>query len=204
MSPVLLFWLNMENPTFFKTPAYWRKWLEKNHDKKTELWVGFYKTGSGRPSITWPQSVDEALCFGWIDAVRKGIDDESYMIRFTRRKPGSIWSQVNLKKMEELIAKRLMQPAGLAIFNARDTKKTNRYSFEQEKVELSKAYEKKIKANKKAWKYFQSQPSSYRKPATHWVMSAKQEATQLKRLETLIIDCEAGRKIKPLSYGKKK
>jgi uncharacterized protein YdeI (YjbR/CyaY-like superfamily) len=187
-------------PTFFKTPSEWRKWLEKNHHKETELWVGFYKTSSGKPSITWPKSVDEALCFGWIDAIRKSIDEESYVIRFTRRKPKSIWSVVNIKKVEELIKKGLMMEAGLTIFKARDEKKSKIYSFEQEKVELDKNYEKQFKANKEAWKYFQSMPLSYRKPATHWVMSAKQETTRLKRLDTLIRDSEAGRKIKPLSY----
>jgi uncharacterized protein YdeI (YjbR/CyaY-like superfamily) len=190
-------------PIFFPSQAELRKWFEKNHLKEKELIVGFYKSGTGKPTITWPQSVDEALCFGWIDGVRKSIDDESYMIRFTPRKPGSNWSAINIKKIEELTKQGLMYPAGLEAFSRRQEKKSKIYAYEKEPVALSKAYEKLFKANKKAWAWFQSQAPSYQKVATHWIMTAKQESTQQSRLQTLITDCEAGRKLKHLSYGKK-
>jgi len=190
-------------PIFFDRPAALRKWFEKNHLKEKELVVGFYKTGTGKPTITWPQSVDEALCFGWIDGVRKSIDDESYMIRFTPRKPTSIWSAINIKKIEELTKQGLMLPAGLEAFKQRSEKMSRVYSYENEPVPLSKPFEKTFKANKKAWAYFQSQPPSYQKVATRWIMTAKQEATQQSRLQTLIADSEAGHWLKHLSYGKK-
>lgn len=179
-------------PIFFKKQSDFRAWLEKNHVKKNELIVGFYKVGSGKPSMSWSESVDEALCFGWIDAVRKSIDEERYQIRFTKRKQDSIWSAVNIKKMEELTKNGLMQPAGLAIFEFRKENKSNVYSHENAEVKLSADFEKKFKANKKAWEYFQSLAPSYRKPSTNWVMSAKQEATQIKRLNELIADSAAG------------
>lgn len=179
-------------PKFFKKQSDFRKWLEKNHQKETELIVGFYKVDSGKPSMSWSESVDEALCFGWIDAVRKSIDAERYQIRFTRRKPSSIWSAVNIRKMEELTAKGLMQPAGLAIFEHRKEEKSKVYAHENAEVTLSPEFEKQFKKNKKAWEYFQSLAPSYRKPATNWVMSAKQEATQLKRLNELIEESAAG------------
>lgn len=191
-------------PTFFEAPEDFRKWLKKNHAKETELVVGFYKVGSGKPSITWPQSVDEALCYGWIDGVRKNIDADSYQIRFTPRKPGSIWSAINIKKIEELTAAGLMQPAGLEAYSKRAESKSKIYSYEKEPVALNKAYEKIFKTNKKAWKFFQSQPAWYQRVAIHRVMTAKQEATQLKRLEQLVKDSEAEKTIKELSYGKKK
>jgi uncharacterized protein YdeI (YjbR/CyaY-like superfamily) len=192
------------HPTFFAKQSEFRKWLAKNHDRETELYVGFYKVSSGKESITWPQSVDEALCFGWIDGVRKNIDADSYYIRFTPRKPGSIWSAINIKKIEDLTAAGLMKPAGLDAYSKRAEKRSKIYSYEKEPVDLSKAYEKTFKANKKAWKFFQSQPAWYKKVSTHRIMSAKQEATQLSRLEKLIADSEAGKMIKELSYGKKK
>lgn len=191
-------------PTFFSKPEDFRRWLKKHHAKETELLVGFYKVSSGKPSITWPQSVDEALCFGWIDGMRKNIDAESYQIRFTPRKPGSIWSAINIKKIEELTAAGLMQPAGLEAFGKRAESRSKIYSYEKEPVALSKAYEKIFKANKKAWKFFQSQPAWYQKVSIHRIMTAKQETTQLKRLEQLIKDSEAEKLIKELSYGKKK
>jgi len=179
-------------PKFFKKQSDFRKWLEKNHTKETELIVGFYKVGSGKLSMSWSESVDEALCFGWIDAIRKSIDKDSYQIRFTQRKPTSIWSAVNIKKMQDLTEKGLMQPAGLAIFEFRKEHKSKVYSHENAEVRLSAEYEKKFKANKKAWAYFQSLAPSYRKPSTNWVMSAKQEVTQLKRLNQLIEESAAG------------
>lgn len=187
-------------PVFFSDPLKFREWLKKNHDKKTELLVGFYKVTSGKKSITWPQSVDEALCYGWIDGIRKSIDEESYTIRFTPRKPGSNWSAVNIKKIGELTEKGLMQPSGQEAFKRRKEEKSAIYTYEKQPVELDKAFEKKFKANKAAWAYFQSKPPYYRKTAIGWVMQAKQEATRLRRLEMLINDSQAQRKIKSLDY----
>jgi uncharacterized protein YdeI (YjbR/CyaY-like superfamily) len=187
-------------PTFFATPSVLRIWLEEHHETARELWVGFYKTSSGKPSITWPEAVDQALCFGWIDGVRKGIDDASYTIRFTPRKPRSIWSTVNVKRAQELAHLGLMRPAGLKAFEERDQKKSGLYSYEQRKsIQLDPTYENQFKANKKAWDFFQSKPPSYQQPAIWWVMSAKQEETRLKRLARLIEDSEHGRTIAPLT-----
>jgi uncharacterized protein YdeI (YjbR/CyaY-like superfamily) len=179
-------------PTFFAKQSDFRKWLEKNHKKETELLVGFYKVDSGKPSMTWSQSVDQAICFGWIDGVRNSIDKDSYQIRFTQRRATSNWSAVNIKKVEELTSQCLMRPAGLASFEKRKDSKSRVYSFENEEVRISRELEKLFKKNKKAWTYFQSLAPSYRKLSTHWVMSAKQEATKLKRLTQLIKDSEAG------------
>jgi uncharacterized protein YdeI (YjbR/CyaY-like superfamily) len=191
-------------PVFFKKQADFRKWFEKNADTANQLLVGFYKVATGKPSITWSQSVDEALCFGWIDSIRNSIDDESYSIRFTPRKPNSIWSAVNIKKVEELKKLGLIKPKGLELFDCKDENKLKTYSFERAVVEFSPEFEKNFKANKKAWKFFQQMPPSYKKPATNWVMSAKQESTKLSRLATLIKDSEEEKKIKPLDYPKKK
>ncbi len=191
-------------PTFFATQKEFRKWLEKNHKKETELVVGFYKVSSYKSSMTWSQSVDHALCFGWIDGVRKSIDKDSYQIRFTQRKSTSIWSAVNIRKMEELIQKGLMQPSGLASFKHRKENKSKIYAFENEEVKFSPGLEKQFKANKIAWDYFQSLAPSYRKPSSNWVMSAKQETTRIKRLSELIADSEAGtNKWKHNKYNKK-
>ena len=179
-------------PIFFASQSDFRKWLQKNHKKESEVLVGFYKVGSGKPSMTWSQSVDEALCFGWIDGVRKSIDNDSYQIRFTPRKPGSNWSEVNIKKIEELTKKGLMQPAGHAAFEKRIESKSGIYSFEKEETELTPDFKKQFKANKKAWEYFQTLAPSYRKISTHWVMSAKQESTRKKRLNQLITDSKVG------------
>jgi uncharacterized protein YdeI (YjbR/CyaY-like superfamily) len=179
-------------PIFFEKQSDFRKWLQKNHKKETGLLVGFYKVGSGKPSMTWSQSVDEALCFGWIDGVRKSIDKESYQIRFTRRKASSIWSAINIKKMEELTRQGFMQPAGLASFEKRSESKSKIYSYEKDIAELPPLFGKQFKANRKAWNYFQSLAPSYRKVSMHWVMSAKQETTQIKRLTQLISDSAAG------------
>lgn len=183
-------------PTFFATPADFRQWLEQHHQTERELLVGFYKKGSGRPSITWPESVTEALCFGWIDGVRKSIDDESYTIRFTPRKRGSIWSAVNMRLAEELIRDGRMQPAGLAAWEARDPAKSAVYSFEQkEAAQLAPQMEARFRENAQAWKFWQAQPPGYRKTATHYVMSAKREDTRARRLQTLIDDSAAGQRI---------
>jgi len=183
---------NQTIPTFFAKQSDFRKWLLKNHKKETELLVGFYKVDSGKPSMTWSQSVDEALCFGWIDGVRKSINKDSYQIRFTQRKPTSIWSANNIRKIESLTKQKLMQPAGLASFEKRVESKSKMYSYEKEEEELTPNFKKQFKANKKAWDYFQSLAPSYRKVSTHWVMSAKQGPTQIKRLNQLISDSAAG------------
>ena len=192
------------NATFFKTQSAFRKWLLENHEKEQELWVGYYKKASGIPSIDWPQSVNEALCFGWIDGIRKSIDQKRYMIRFTPRRPGSIWSAKNLKSVEKLIGQGLMQPAGMEVYNNRNKKMSVRYSFEQKKVELPDEYMAKIRANKKAWEFFQSLAPSYKKPSIWWVISAKREETRLRRLDVLIESSSEGRKIPPFIVSKKK
>ena len=182
-------------PKFFATQEEFRSWLQHNHAGKAGLLVGFYTTKSSKPSITWPQSVDQALCFGWIDGVRKNIDEESYSIRFTPRKPKSIWSAVNIKKVAELTDKGLMQPAGIAAYAKREEKRSAIYSFENDELQFSPAYEKLFVANKKAWEYFQSQAPWYKKLMRHRVMSAKQEKTQLSRLENLIKASEEGKRL---------
>ena len=180
---------------FFKKPADFRKWLETHHAAATEQWVGFYKQGSGKASITWPQSVDEALCFGWIDGLRKGIDEVSYKIRFTPRKASSTWSSVNIKRVGELTEQGLMQPAGLKAFAARRENKSGIYSYEQRSPELPADYAKQLKNNPTAWKFFVAQPASYKKAANWWVVSARQEETRLKRLAKLIDHSANGRRI---------
>jgi len=178
---------------FFKTPADFCKWLEKNHASVPEQWVGFYKKGSGHPSITWPESVDQALCFGWIDGIRKSIDEVSYKIRFTPRRKGSIWSSVNIKRVEDLSKQGLMKPAGLKAYEARKEHKSGIYAYEQTSAELPASYEKRLKQNKAAWEFFCAQPAWYRKQAFWRVVSAKQEETRLKRLEKLIELSSQGR-----------
>jgi uncharacterized protein YdeI (YjbR/CyaY-like superfamily) len=181
--------------TYFKSPADFRKWLEKHHATKDELWVGFYKKDTGKPSLTWPESVDEALCFGWIDGIRKRVDEECYTIRFTPRRRGSIWSAVNIKRAGELKAQGLMQPAGLAAFQDRRENKSGIYSYEQRGATLPEPYLGRLKKNKTAWAFFAAQPPSYRKQMSWWVISAKQEETRLKRLEKLIAHSLAGERL---------
>ena len=181
--------------TFFATPVEFRKWLKDNHKNKTELVVGFYKVDSGKPSMTWPQSVDQALCFGWIDGVRKSIDGESYCIRFTPRKPASIWSTINKKKVEALTKAGLMTAAGKKAFALRRESKSGIYSHENETINLNPVYEKIFKKNKTAWRYFMAQPPSYKKVITHWIMNAKQEKTRIARLEKTIQESEQQRRM---------
>jgi uncharacterized protein YdeI (YjbR/CyaY-like superfamily) len=173
-------------PTFFRTPAEFRKWLRQHHEDAAELLVGFYKTGSGKPSMTWPESVDEALCFGWIDGVRRRIDDEAYSIRFTPRRATSIWSTVNIKRVALLVKEGRMQARGLKAFEARRENKSGVYSHEQRPEKLTEPYASLLAKNTAARKYFESQAASYRRAAIWWVISAKQEATRLKRAKTLI------------------
>ena len=182
-------------PLFFSTQADFRAWLAANHDKETELLVGFYKVGSGKPSLTWSQSVDQALCFGWIDGVRKSIDANSYCIRFTPRKSKSIWSAVNMAKIDELTSQGLMHPAGVAAFAKREESKSKIYAYEQKQVSLSAEFEQVFKANETAWVFFQKQAPSYKKQAMNWVMTARQSATQLNRLDKLINISAEGRRV---------
>ena len=179
-------------PIFFKDQDEFRKWLTKNHKKETEVFVGFYKVGSGKPSVTWSQAVDQALCFGWIDGVRRSIDEKSYCNRFTPRRSTSNWSNINIKKVEALTKAGLMKPAGQKAFELRKESRSGIYSFGNDEIEFSPEFEKQFKANKTAWKYFQTLAPGYRKLSKNWVMSAKQEATQLKRLAKTIKDSEAG------------
>jgi uncharacterized protein YdeI (YjbR/CyaY-like superfamily) len=171
---------------FFKKPSDFQKWLEKNHATAGELWVGFYRKNSGKPSITWPESVDEALCFGWIDGIRKRIDEISYQIRFTPRRRGSIWSAINIRRGQELTKQKRMRRAGLKAFAARIENKSGIYSYEQRKAELDGPYAKMLEKNKPARDYFEAQPPSYRKMIAWWIVSAKKEETRLMRLKKLI------------------
>jgi uncharacterized protein YdeI (YjbR/CyaY-like superfamily) len=172
--------------TFFATATVFRNWLKKHHQKQTELLVGFYKVDSGKASISWSQSVDQALCFGWIDGIRKSIDKESYSIRFTPRKPASIWSVINIKKVEELTKAGLMTPEGQKAFELRTANRSGIYSHEKTTAKLTLHYEKQFKINKLAWQFFNTQAASYKKVMTHWIMTAKQEKTRLSRLEKTI------------------
>lgn len=180
------------SPVFFAKKSEFRKWLQKNHKKETELLVGFYKVNSEMPSMSWSESVDEALCFGWIDGMRKSIDDVSYQIRFSKRNDSSIWSAINIKKIESLTKRGLMQPAGLESFAKRTEGRSKIYSHENEEVDFAPDFKKQFKTNKKAWTYFQSLAPSYKKISVRWVMTAKQKATQIKRLNELIAQSEAG------------
>jgi uncharacterized protein YdeI (YjbR/CyaY-like superfamily) len=181
--------------TFFETQYEFRKWLEKHHQKETELIVGFYKVDSGKPSMTWSQSVDQALCFGWIDGVRKSIDKESYSIRFTPRRRNSIWSAININKVEELTKAGLMKPAGLKAFSLWTENKSTAYSYEKGSVALDLKYEKQFRENKTAWDFFLKQAPSYRKAITHWIMSARQEKTRQSRLEKTIKESENQKRV---------
>ena len=184
---------------FFKTPSDFRRWLQTYHVKSDGLWVGFHKKATGKSSITWPESVDEALCFGWIDGLRKSVDASRYRIRFTPRRPGSIWSAVNIRRAKALISEGRMAPAGLAAFKRRNEERSVRYSYERDGAELGEEYEKMLRSNERAWQFFQGQPPGYRKTSAWWVISAKKEETRLRRLQTLIDCSAAGRLVPPLT-----
>jgi uncharacterized protein YdeI (YjbR/CyaY-like superfamily) len=184
--------------TFFGSGAEWRRWLEQHHDTASELVVGFWKTGTGKPSMTWSESVDEALCFGWIDAVRRRIDDESYSIRFTRRKPTSTWSAINVAKMAALEADGRMTDAGRAAFAQRREGRTGIYSYEQDEIAFD---ETALRAVPAAWAYWKAAAPSYRKVVSHWVTSAKRPETRQTRMDQLVADCAAGVKIKSQRWG---
>ena len=173
-------------PKFFSTPEKFREWLAKNHDREDELLIGFYKKDSGKKSITYAEALDEALCYGWIDGVRKSFDETSYTIRFTPRKPKSIWSLVNVRHVERLMKAGRMAEPGHAAYARRDPKRTGIYAFENAAREFSPEFEKTFRANKRAWEFFQTEPPSIRKTCIFWVMSAKKEETRVRRLEQLI------------------
>jgi len=179
-------------PKFFTSQEKFRQWLEKNHDRANELLLGFHKKDSGKKSVTYPQALDEALCFGWIDGVRKSLDEKSYTIRFTPRKPRSIWSNVNVGHVERLKKEGRMAEPGLKAYALRDPKRTGIYAFENEPREFSPEFEKKFRANKRAWEFFQSEPPSIRKVCISWVMTAKKEETRLRRLDQLIARAAQG------------
>lgn len=182
-------------PVFFNNQMEFRQWLEQNHHKETELLVGFYKVGSGKKNMTWSESVDQALCFGWIDGVRRSLGDESYCIRFTPRKPDSNWSAVNIEKVETLTQQGLMRPSGIEIYKKRKLDKSAVYSYENEQTELPAHLEKLFWKNKKAWKFFNEQAPSYQKTIFRWINSAKQGTTKVRRLEKVIAESEAGRRV---------
>ena len=183
-------------PLYFSSPDEFRRWLADHHSKSDELWVGFHKRATGKPSLTWPESVDEALCFGWIDGLRKRIDADRYTIRFTPRRTTSIWSAVNIRRVSELIKLGRMRPAGLEAFKKRTEKRSRVYSFEQrKKVKMPAAYLRQFKKNAGAWRFFSSQPPWYQRTTTWLVISPKQEETRRRRLATLIKDSAAGRRI---------
>jgi uncharacterized protein YdeI (YjbR/CyaY-like superfamily) len=180
---------------YFKSAVDFQRWLEKNHATATELWVGFYTRDSGKPSITWPESVDQALCFGWIDGIRKRVDEISYQIRFTPRRRGSIWSTTNIKRAKELVTQKQMRPTGLKAFAGRSENKSGIYSYEQRSTELSQRYAKLLKKNKAAWNFFEKQPPSYRKMIGWWIISAKKEETRMARLAKLISESAKGKRL---------
>jgi uncharacterized protein YdeI (YjbR/CyaY-like superfamily) len=180
-------------PTFFATPAAFRRWLKAHHARRSELWVGFYKKGTGRPSITWPEAVDEALCVGWIDSIRRSIDSERYAIRFTPRKPGSTWSVVNQRRMAALLAEGRVLDAGAAAFERRHPARTGTYSYENRgQAALDAMSERAFRAVPPAWAYFSAQAASYRQTVTWWVVSAKRPETRARRLAQLIECSRAG------------
>lgn len=173
-------------PVFFSDQLAFRVWLEENHRTATELIVGYYKVSTGKPSMTWSESVDQAICFGWIDGIRRSIDEASYCIRFTPRKSTSVWSAINIQKVEKLTSEGMMHPAGLEAYSKRKEEKSKIYAYENEQKELSAHFKKLFKANKAAWDFFVKQAPSYQKVILNWIVTAKQEKTRLSRLEKAI------------------
>ena len=186
--------LEPRNVTYFTSPAALRRWFKANHRKAEELWVGFHKKATGKPSLTWPESVDEALCVGWIDGIRKNVDADSYTIRFTPRRKGSIWSSVNMRRITALIEDKRVLPAGLAAYAARLENKSGIYAYEQRRDRLEEPYAGLLKKNKKAWTFFEAQPPYQRKRLSWWIISAKKEETRLARLKMLIDASEKGKR----------
>ncbi len=187
-------------PTTFATPEDFRRWLEQHHDTRTELWVGFYRKATGKPSMTWAQAVDEALCFGWIDGKTKRVDETRWMIRFSPRRKGSVWSRRNIARVEELTAAGRMHPAGVRAFEARREDRSGIYSYEQRhRAVFPPEYERRFRATREAWAWFEAKPPSYRQAAIRWVMTAKKEETRERRLGRLIEASAAGRTVPPLT-----
>jgi uncharacterized protein YdeI (YjbR/CyaY-like superfamily) len=183
---------SISQPRFFRSPAELQRWFARHHASAAELFLGYWKVGSGEKSVTWPESVDEALCVGWIDGVRKRIDDQRYVIRFSPRKANSIWSAVNIARIAALDAEGRLQDGGRAAFALRREHKSGVYSFEQDSIELPDAYATLLQANRKAWAHFEARAPSYRKAVLWWIVSAKQEATRQRRLALLIEHGERG------------
>jgi uncharacterized protein YdeI (YjbR/CyaY-like superfamily) len=188
----------VSKPKFFARPSDFRKWLEKNHDRAAELLIGFHRVDSDRGGLTYREALDEALCFGWIDGLRKRYDATSYTVRFTPRIAGSIWSVINTARMEELIRRGRVHAAGMMTFRQRDKRKSKLYSYEVGNCQLTAEFERKFRADRGAWEFYQAQAPWYRRVSCYWVMSAKQEETRLRRLATLIDDSANGRRIKQL------
>ena len=186
-------------PTYFRSPAQFRRWLERHHDRERELLVGFYKTSSDHRGITQQEALDEALAFGWIDGVRRRVDDDRYTVRYSPRTPRSNWSKINIERVGELRRAGRMHQAGIAAFEARDPSRSGMYSFENPDTPLPRAYERRFRAEKDAWAFFQSQAPSYQRTARFWVMAAKREETRERRLTQLIADSAAGRRVPPLT-----
>lgn len=186
-------------PKFFQTAGAFRQWLAANHESEAELLVGFHKKGTGKPTLTYQEALDEALCAGWIDGVRRSVNAESYSIRFTPRKPQSIWSAVNIKRVKELIEAGRMQPSGLAAFEKRDEKRSMTYSYERATATIDDELIATFKANAKAWKYYDAQPPGYKRVTAHWVTSAKRQETRERRLAILIEHCRKGERIPQLA-----
>ena len=187
-------------PSFFTSVEELHHWLLQHHQQANELWLGIYKKEAGIASVTFQEAGNEMLCFGWSEGIRKSLDDQSYVIRYTPRKPGGIWSAGNIKRIKELTRLGLMHPSGIKAFESRDKQKTNQYSYEQQHVAFTPGELKKFKANKVAWAYFQQQTPSYQRTATWWVIQVKQQTTRLNRFNQLLLDSEEGNKIKPLRY----
>jgi len=192
----------MPEATVFGSSADFRTWLEQHHDRETELWIGYYRKSVAKTSMTYKEAVDEALCFGWIDGVGRRIDDEVHANRFTPRTKRGTWGAVNVARMAELTAAGRVHPAGTRAFEARTADNTGIYSYENRPAELPDAYLAQLRADAAAWGWWQAQTAGYRRAATWWVVSAKQEATRDRRLATLIDDCVAGRMIKSMRYGR--
>ena len=186
-------------PKFFKTPDDFRRWLERNYDSASELLVGFYKKHTGRPSIDWDGAVDQALCFGWIDGIRRRIDDDTYQIRFTPRRPGSMWSEKNIRRVAELQRAGVMHQSGLTVFKSRDKQESKRQSEKLKVSELGPPYDRAFKKHKRAYTFFQDQPPSYRKAVCAWVMSARKEETRQRRLATVIENSKNRKRLNLLS-----
>lgn len=184
-----------DHPLFFSTPADLRAWLDSNHDSVDELWIGLYKKATGRPSVTWPEVVDQLLCYGWIDGIRKSLGEQAYVNRATPRRKGSHWSAVNVRRVGQLIEAGLMMPAGLAAWEARDPANTARYSFEREHAAFPDDLEARFRRHPDAWSFWEAQPPGYRRTVTWWVVSAKKEETRRRRLGKLVEACAEGRRI---------